>query len=156
MIFNSISSFLDAKKPLSGEFLAVDIGAKKSGFAVSILGGRMSVPSFVFNSSNEEVLANEIIRVKREKFCNYIVLGFPFAWEEGLSAKRIIRIAKMLEERGESPLLYDENRTSVKVKQVVFEARGKMTKKELQNYDASVASLILSNALDEINTFNYD
>jgi putative Holliday junction resolvase len=156
MIFTSIASFLDANKPLTGEFLAVDVGAKKSGFAVSILGGKMAVPSSVVNSSSEMELASEILKAKKEKNCSYIILGFPFAWEEGASAKRIMRIAKILEEKGQTPLLYDENRTSVKVKQIVFEARGKMTKKELQNYDAKVASLILSNALDEINSFNYD
>jgi RNase H-fold protein (predicted Holliday junction resolvase) len=153
MIFDFVEGFLSHNKPLKGEFLCVDVGAKKSGVAISILNRKVAVPSGVLYSKTEEELAFLILQSLKEKECSYIVLGFPFAWEEGASAKRIFRIAKMLEEEGIFPLLYDENRTSTKVKQTAFNERGKMTKNELQNYDAQVASLILANLLDEISFF---
>lgn len=154
MIYTSVFKFLESCKPLNGEFLGVDVGAKKTGIAVSIMKRKMSVPSGVIYLNSEKALADELVKQAGEKDCNYIVLGFPFAWEEMPSAKRIMRLASRLSLFNMKVLLYDENRTSVRVKQTAFDARGKMTKKELQNYDAQVASLILANALDEINVLN--
>lgn len=154
MLFATVLEFLAKNKPLKGEFLAIDLGTKKTGIAVSIGGMKMAVPSCVIYEASLEGLLARIKLLMKEKECSYIALGFPFAWEEGLSAKRIMKFAKMLASTGFSVLLYDENNTSIKVKSTAYEARGKMTKKEMQSYDAKVASFILSNLLEEIHSIN--
>jgi putative transcription antitermination factor YqgF len=151
MIFSTIVDFLKQNAPLNGEFLGIDVGSKKTGIAVSVGERKLGIPSIVIYETNHAVLATKIMVLMKEKECNYAVFGFPFAWEEGASAKRILKLANILSNLKITCLLYDENRTSVYVKQTAFEEKGKMTKKELQNYDAKVAALILNNALDEIN-----
>lgn len=151
MIFDSVRAFLDAKKPILGCFLSIDLGTKKTGIAVSCENLKLAFPSCIIYESSLFTLLSKIKLLMEEKECKYIVLGFPFAWEEGHSAERIMRFAKMLELDGIDVLLYDENRTSVKVRNIAFSINGKMTKKEKQSYDAEVAALILQNALDEIN-----
>ena len=153
MIYNSVLEFCLKNKPLNGEILGLDIGTKKTGVAISTYNQSVAVPSFVIYESNKEVLIKKIAEAFKEKDCVYIVIGFPFGWEEGLSAKWIMEIATGLASLDFSVLLYDEGRTSVKVKNVIYEAKGKMTKKQMQSYDASVASLILLNALEEINIY---
>lgn len=154
MIFKTVADFLSNQNSLEGEILGVDVGAKKTGIATTVGNRTLCVSSFVIYESSHILLVEKIKQAMKDRDCNYAVLGFPFAWEEGASAKRIMRLAQTLSSKGVIILLYDENRTSVKVKQTAFELRGKMSKKELQNYDAKVASLILSNAMDEINSFN--
>ena len=153
MIFTTVREFLNSQQPLKGELLGVDVGFKKTGIGTTVGDRKFAVPSFVIYENLQEILAQKIKQAMEERDCNYCILGFPFAWEEGASAKRIVRLANILSSLNVIVLLYDENRTSVKVKQTGFEARGKMSKKELQSYDAKVASLILSNLLDEINSF---
>ena len=153
MIFTTVREFLNSQKPLKGEFLGVDVGAKKTGIGATVGGRKFSVPSSVIYETSGELLAQKLKQAMEERDCNYCVLGFPFAWEEEPSAKRIMRLARILSSIGVIVLLYDENRTSVRVKQTAFDDRGRMSKKELQSYDAKVASLILSNLLDEINNF---
>lgn len=152
MIFHSVSEFLQTNKPLKGEFLSIDLGAKKNGIAFSVLGGKSCVPWLVMAENNLEKLALKLPEMMKEKDCKFVILGFPFAWEEGLSAKRIMKFANILSKNGMQVLLYDENNTSIKVKSLIYESKGKMKKSEKQNYDAQVAALILSNALDEINS----
>ena len=154
MIFTTVKDFLLSQSPLSGEILGVDVGAKKTGIATTVGERKICVPSTVIYEFHQDLLSEKIMRAMHERDCNYIILGFPFAWEEGASAKRIARLANILSLKSLNILLYDENRTSVKVKQTAFDVKGKMSKKELQSYDAKVASLILSNAIDEINSYN--
>ena len=153
MIFTSVLEFCLKNKPLNGEFLGLDIGTKKTGVSISTYNQSVAVPSCVIYESNKEALIKNIVKIFKEKDCTYIVIGFPFGWEEGLSARWIMEIAKGLVAFDLSILLYDEGRTSVKVKNVIYEAKGKMTKKQMQSYDASVASLILLNALEEIKIY---
>lgn len=153
MIFTSVLEFCLQNKPLNGEFLGLDIGTKKTGVAVSTYNQSVAVPSFVIYESKKEALIKNIVQALKEKECAYIVIGFPFGWEEGASACWIMEIAKGLANLNIQVLLYDEGRTSVKVKNIVYEAKGKMTKKQMQSYDSGVASLILLNALEEINIY---
>jgi putative transcription antitermination factor YqgF len=151
MIFTTVEDFLISNNPLKGEILCVDVGAKKTGIATSVGGRKIAIPSTIIYETSQILLATKIINAMKERDCEYIILGYPFGWEEGESAIRIINLAKTFDV---PVLLYDEGRTSVKVKQTIFDERGKMTKKEMQRYDMQVASLILSNAIDEINSFN--
>lgn len=153
MIFNTVKDFLSLNTPLKGEFLGVDVGFKKTGLAISISDRKIALPSNVIYETSLQNIAIKIKQNMKEKDCNYAIIGFPFAWEEGASAKRIMNLANLLSSMEVTVLLYDENRTSVKIKQLAFSQKGKMSKKELQSYDAKVAALILSNAIDEINSF---
>jgi putative transcription antitermination factor YqgF len=150
MIFTSVSEFLKANQPLKGELLSVDLGAKKTGIAFSVLERKSCVPWEVIYEASQEKLLIEIKKMMKEKNCNFVILGFPFAWEEGLSAKRIMNFAKLLAKHEIQVLLYDENSTSIKVREIIYESKGKMKKSEKQSYDAQVAALILSNAIDDI------
>jgi RNase H-fold protein (predicted Holliday junction resolvase) len=153
MIFKTVSDFLLHHSPLKGEILGVDVGFKKTGLAVTVGERKLILPSSMIYESLIQNLAHKIKHTMQEKDCNYAILGFPFAWEEGASAQRIMNLSKALSSIGVIVLLYDENRTSVQIKQIIFEQKGRMSKKDLQNYDSKVASLILSNAMDEINSF---
>lgn len=153
MIFTSVDDFCLHNNPLKGELLGLDVGTKKTGVAVSVYNRAMAVPSLIIHESKKEVLVHKIIDALKEKDCTHIVIGFPFGWEEGTSAKWIMQIANSLSNLNISVLLYDEGRTSVNVKSVIYEENGKMTKKQMQKYDAQVASLILLNALTEINNY---
>lgn len=153
MIFYSVADFLSNNKQVEQGFLSIDLGSKKTGIAVSV-NNSVAVPSSVIYEQSLERLCLEVLNLLKEKECKYVVLGFPFGWEEEPSAKRITMFAQMLSRAGVCVILYDENNTSIKVRGTAYDARGKMTKKEKQKYDAKVATLILSNMLDEMNALN--
>lgn len=151
MIFKEVSAFLKAVKKIEGEFLSIDLGTKKTGIALSIYQGKMAIPYGVIYEVSKAKLLWEILSLMEKKDCKYIVLGFPFGWESSFSGMRTSQFAALLSHEGFPILLYDENESSVRVKQIVNDIKGKITRKEKQKYDANVAAFILANALDEIN-----
>lgn len=153
MIFTSVEEFILANKPLKGELLGLDVGTKKTGVAISVYDRALAVSSGIINATSKEDLVNKIEHFAKEKNTTCIVMGFPFGWEEQSSAKWIMQIAQALSNKGVNILLYDEGRTSVKVKNIVYEERGKMSKKQMQNYDSKVAALILNEALSEMKIY---
>jgi putative Holliday junction resolvase len=157
MIFETALEFVSTFSNINQiRILGIDFGTKKTGIAISNENNKVALSWCVLNESSVQPLTLKIRELAQEKQCEFIVLGFPFGWEESAISKNIIKFARALSKEGFKVLLYDENNTSVKVRNVAFEARGKMTKKELQNYDKSVAALILQTALDEINSILSD
>lgn len=94
--------------------LAIDLGTRRVGLALSDEGGRFATPLDVLNISTPEQALDEVMKAIVREGPQRIVIGLPLNMDDsvGPAARSTIVWAKKLAERSKLPLLYIDERLS--------------------------------------------
>lgn len=135
--------------------LAIDLGAKRIGLALSDEGGRFATPFEVFTVSSPEDALEAILLLARKEAVERFVVGLPLNMDDsvGPAARNTLEWARGLSARGGKPVIFvDERLSSFAAEQRLNErkrAGERMTrggkKKQL---DALAAAMFLQEFLD--------
>lgn len=130
--------------------LALDVGLKRIGLAVSDPERRTATPLLVYERVNRDADVEAIGRIAGEQEATLIVVGLPARAGGELSpeGERILSLAKRLERRIGLPVeLMDEALSTVEAHEVMIEA-GVSRAKRKQVVDRAAAAVILRRWLE--------
>lgn len=150
MIYKTFSAFKKNVAQLPHRILALDIGTKTIGLAISDSNCRIASPlKTVFRKgSTQEV--NDIQQVVNEYSVKSLIAGYPLHLhgDEGERCQYVYSYAEALSSTLNIPvLLWDERMSTVSAERLLIE--GDMSRaKRKQHIDAVAASIILQSFLD--------
>ena len=136
-----------------GQILALDVGDRRIGVAISNETRTMAIPHTVVERQNREDDLNRLCDMVRETEAKMLVVGLPLNMDgtEGPKAHQIRRLISRLKGRLEIPVTtWDERLTTVAAEKMLVE-RGMRRKKRKGVIDTVAAQLILQNFLDHKN-----
>jgi putative Holliday junction resolvase len=135
--------------------LAIDLGSRRVGLALSDAGGKLATPLRVLNVSSEEQAIAPILAIVEEEGVERIVLGLPLNMDDSLgpAARGVIEWAKVFQTRCKLPLVFvDERLSSFAAEQDLIARQRlgeKMTRKQKKGQlDAMAAAMFLQAFLD--------
>lgn len=135
--------------------LAVDLGARRVGLALSDAGGRLATPYEVVQVGSPAQAADAVLRVVEKEGVERIVVGLPLNMDDssGGQAKQAIEWGRALGIRASKPVVFvDERLSSFDAEQQIIERkRGgeRITRKRRkQQLDAIAAATFLQAFLD--------
>lgn len=127
--------------------LALDVGERRIGIAVSDPSGTLATPHSVIRRRSKTEDFASLIRLVAELGVERVVIGLPLAadGQPGHQARRIARYARALANRLEVPVeLYDETLSTVTAEALLAQTGGKGR----TPLDAAAAAVILQDYLD--------
>ncbi|MEI7554857.1 Holliday junction resolvase RuvX [Candidatus Chlorohelix sp.] len=131
-------------------YLALDLGRKRIGLALSDETGLISSPAGVIQVRNPEQVFTEIVALVKQNEVGKLVIGLPIQLNgrEGIEAERARVFASELAGRISVPVDFmDERLSSVEAERRLIDS-GKRGQKIKDNIDATAAALILQTYLD--------
>jgi putative Holliday junction resolvase len=135
--------------------LAIDLGSRRVGFALSDAGGRLATPYEVFQVTSPAQAAERAMQIIQSEGVERIVLGLPLNMDDSLgpAAKQTIAWGRELAQRGGKPVVFvDERLSSFEAEQgLIARKRGgeKITRKrKKEQLDALAAAGFLQAFLD--------
>ena len=135
--------------------LAVDLGSRRVGLALSDQGGRFATPYEVLNVTSPEQATGEILRVLGKEGVERVVVGLPLNMDDsvGPQAKMTIEWGRALELRSGKPVVFVDERLSSfdAEQQLIDRKRGgeKITRqRKKEQLDAIAAATFLQAFLD--------
>jgi len=135
--------------------LAIDLGTKRVGLAMSDEGGRFATPLDVLKVSKPEDAIRQVLEVVRKEGVEQILLGLPLNMDDSLGpmGRQTIAWGTALTEQSKLPLIYiDERLSSFEAEQqLITRKRGgeKITRQQKkQRLDALAATHFLQAFLD--------
>ncbi|MBC7329301.1 Holliday junction resolvase RuvX [bacterium] len=130
-----------------GKVLAIDVGKRRIGLAVSDEGRRLAFPLGFLEVEGEEVAVEKIGEVAVREGVKEIVVGMPYSLKGNItpSTELAIRIAERLRERGFLVEEVDERLTTKEAEKVLGLGKGRRRKGEA---DKIAAVLLLQVFLD--------
>lgn len=135
--------------------LAIDLGTRRVGLALSDEGGRFATPYDVLTVSSPEQATREVLAVIEREAVQRLVVGLPLNMDDsiGPAARQTIAWGSDLAQRAAIPLLYvDERLSSFEAEQgLIDRKRGgeKITRKrKKEQLDALAAAGFLQAFLD--------
>jgi putative Holliday junction resolvase len=137
---------------IKGRVLALDLGEKRIGVAVSDATRTIAQPFGVIKRTSRQADFEKIGRLVQEQGANLLVVGLPLMLDGrvGEKAAWVQDYAAALQKALDMPLaLWDESFTTVQA-EASLRLRGKKKRKIRQNVDAVAASFILQAYLDAV------
>lgn len=138
------------------KLLALDVGDRRVGVAVSDATGLIAAPLSVIRRTSKAKDFAKIARLVREQMAGEIIVGHPLNEDgsAGPQAQRIERYAialgQALEAEGlEVPIRLWDERMSTQRAQAAMIAAGRKAKARRARIDAAAAAVILQDYLDE-------
>ena len=135
--------------------LAIDLGSRRVGFALSDAGGRLATPYEVFQVTSPAQAAERAIQIIQKEGVERIVLGLPLNMDDsaGPAARQTIAWGRDLSPRAGKPVIFvDERLSSFEAEQgLIARKRGgeKITRKrKKERLDALAAAGFLQAFLD--------
>ena len=135
--------------------LAIDLGSRRVGFALSDEGGRFATPYEVFQVTSPAQATDRAIQIIDKEAVERIVLGLPLNMDDsvGAAAKQTLAWGRELSERSSKPVVFvDERLSSFEAEQSLIDRkRGgeKITRKrKKEQLDALAAAGFLQAFLD--------
>jgi putative holliday junction resolvase len=135
--------------------LALDVGERRIGVAVSDPTGLLASPLLVIRRGSKAEDFQRIVALVREQATVELVVGLPLASDGSLTAqaRRIQRyiaaLAEALKEEGlDLPILYQDERQSTASAQEAMIAAGRRARERRARMDAVAAAVILQEYLD--------
>ena len=135
--------------------LAIDLGSRRVGFALSDQGGRFATPYEVFQVTSPAQAGDRAIQIIDREGIERIVLGLPLNMDDsvGPAARQAISWGRELSQRSGKPVVFvDERLSSFEAEQGLIERkRGgeKITRKrKKEQLDALAAAGFLQAFLD--------
>ncbi len=94
--------------------LAIDLGTRRVGLALSDEGGRFATPYEVVVVASPEMAAAKVIEVITKEDARRIVLGLPLNMDDsiGPAARQAIAWGSDIERRSQTPVIYVDERLS--------------------------------------------
>jgi putative Holliday junction resolvase len=128
-----------------GKILALDVGSKRIGLAVSDEAGVVATPLYTIERGRAAADADKIVAAASAHGVEQIIIGLPLDIEsrEGKAAQRVRRFAAALQQRTDLPVLFwDERLSTVEAAELLREAEvSRKRRKEM--VDAVAAARIL-------------
>ena len=137
-----------------GRILALDVGAKRIGVAVSDELGLLATPRTVIVRRSTEAALDEIVRIALAEEASLVVVGLPISLDGQLhsQARTVQRFGERLRRRLEAPgipLVYaDEMLSTVRADERLREA-GVRPQRIRERIDAEAAAVILEEYLNQ-------
>ena len=131
--------------------LAVDLGDKRVGLAVSDTSGIIATPKSGFNFKNICYSLDYISNISDELEVSLILLGMPLllSGSYGEQAKKVKKFATELRKKVSIKVdIIDERFSSVEAKRRLIENTSKKSKSRLKNLDSAAAAVMLQSYLD--------
>ena len=135
--------------------LAIDLGSRRVGFALSDEGGRFATPYEVFQVTSPTQTAERAVQIVGKEGVERIVLGLPLNMDDsiGPAAKQALAWGRELSQRAGKPVVFvDERLSSFEAEQgLIVRKRGgeKITRKrKKEQLDALAAAGFLQAFLD--------
>jgi putative Holliday junction resolvase len=135
--------------------LAVDLGSRRVGLALSDQGGRLATPYEVLNVTSPEQARDEVLRVIEKEGVERVVVGLPLNMDDsvGPQAKQTIEWGREVESRSGKPAVFVDERLSSfdAEQQLIQRKRGgeKITRqRKKEQLDAIAAATFLQAFLD--------
>ena len=135
---------------IKGRVLALDLGEKRIGVAVSDATRTIAQPFGVIKRTSRQADFEKIGRLVQEQKVNLLVVGLPLMLDGSVGEKAawVQDYSDALQQALDVPLaLWDESFTTVQA-EASLRLRGKKKRKIRQNVDAVAASFILQAYLD--------
>jgi putative pre-16S rRNA nuclease len=133
-----------------GRILALDVGEKRIGVAVSDETGTLARPLTTLTRASKRQDFERIAHLAAEQEVERIVAGYPrsLAGDEGPQARRVRRYVEALATTLPAPVeLWDERYTTVEAQERLQEAQRRKLRDRGQ-LDAAAAAIILQDYLD--------
>jgi putative Holliday junction resolvase len=130
--------------------LALDIGERRIGVALSDPGSILASPLTTIESASDEAARGEIVRLAGEHEVGEIVVGIPVSMSGrwGPQAKRTAAFARELSKLTDIPVKrVDERLSSVQAERMMRES-GASPSRDKGRIDALAAAIILQSYLD--------
>ena len=135
--------------------LAIDLGTKRVGLALSDEGGRFATPLDVLTISAPEQALADILPLIKKEAVQQIVLGLPLNMDDtlGPAARTTLAWGRQLAARSNKPVLYvDERLSSFEAEQSLNDRKRAgehlTRKRKKQQLDAVAAAAFLQQFLD--------
>jgi putative Holliday junction resolvase len=106
--------------------LAIDLGSRRVGLAVSDEGGTFATPYDVLFVSSEEAAIDPILKVIAREGIQRLVVGLPLNMDDttGPQARKVVEWGKVLSERSGKPMVFvDERLSSFDAEQTLIERK---------------------------------
>lgn len=150
MIFKNFSDFQKSVAPMPHRLLALDVGTKTVGVAVSDSQCRMSSPLKTVIKHPQFIEVKELQSIIAEYSVKSLIVGYPLHMngDEGDRCAYVEKYAQQLSERIGLPILFwDERMSTVSAERFLLD--GDMSRaKRKTHIDAVAASVILQSFLD--------
>jgi len=137
-------------RELPGRLLALDVGDRRVGVAVSDLTGRLARPLTIIVRRSKREDFSKIARLVEEQKATGLVVGYPLNMDDsvGPQARRVQRYAAALEKAVPVPVvLWDERLSSEEAAERLRAAAGKRRRRR-KYLDDAAAAVILQEYLD--------
>lgn len=134
-----------------GPILALDVGAKRIGVAVSDPLGVLATPRTVIVRRSTQGALDEIVRLTRAEEATLVVVGLPVSFDGQLhgQARTVQRFAERLRKLLDVPLVYaDETLSTVRAEERL-RALGMRPDRIRERIDAEAAAVILDEYLEQ-------
>lgn len=155
MITPSLQEFYDSLK-INTAIMALDLGDKKLGIAISDMKWIMAMPFEVITSLNEKHKISHIIGViQKHKICG-IVVGLPLNMDgtESEQTKKTNLFAEKLSSKIELPLFMQDERMTSLAANSLLKSAGMNRKDRHQMDDQVAACLILESVISNMRSFS--
>ncbi|HEX2923190.1 MAG TPA: Holliday junction resolvase RuvX [Chloroflexota bacterium] len=133
--------------------LALDVGDRRIGVALSDPTGIIASPLMTIHRSNEKRDQQTIVELVAEHEVEQVVIGMPWTLrgEVGPQAQKVIRFGKRLEERLSVPVVYWDERHSTSDAERIIGLRGRKRGRSASGrVDEVAAAVILQSYLDRL------
>ena len=135
--------------------LAIDLGTRRIGLALSDEGGRFATPHSVLQVGSPDLAIDPIVQLIAREGVQRLVVGLPLNMDGslGAQARSVIQWSRQLQKKSDVPFLFvDERLSSFDAEQQIVERKRKgekITRKSKRaQLDAIVASTLLQEFLD--------
>jgi putative Holliday junction resolvase len=135
--------------------LAVDLGTRRVGLALSDEGGRLATPYEVVQVTSPEQAAEAVVRVIEKEGVERLVVGLPLNMDDsvGPQARKTVEWGRALESRSGKPVVFVDERLSSfdAEQQLIDRKRGgeKITRqRKKEQLDAIAAATFMQAFLD--------
>ncbi len=136
--------------------LAIDLGTRRVGLALSDAGGRFATPLEVLEVSSQEHALDPIVQLVKKEGVERVVIGLPLNMDDdsiGPAARSVIAWGGKLAMKIMVPILYvDERLSSFEAEQGLIEQKraGKRLTRDMkkERLDAHAAAIFLQEFLD--------
>lgn len=135
---------------MAGRILAIDLGEKRIGLALSDPSGIIASPLGKIEYQNEEQLLKELEKLIKEREVAEVVIGYPIrtSGKKGKPAEKAEAFAELLRTRlGIRTYFFDERMSSQQAEQVLLSA-DLSRKKRREKIDQVSAGIILQAFLE--------
>jgi putative holliday junction resolvase len=132
-------------------FLAVDVGERRVGIAVSDADGRFAVPHSVIDERDLKRSTAQAAAIVRDEGVERVVIGLPLlpSGDDSTSTRRARAYAESLGAQIEVPLEFFDERLSTFEAQSSLRRAGINARKARKRIDAHAAAVILQSYLDQ-------